>query len=133
MNATSKVNATCYRFEPGCGYNDEQEMVNAALEVVTRSGHFENLSEKEASASWISWDHEGAVNVNRTEGGAEGEGMGFSRAIVPGPDPHVRGCDSYSGSYPGFCFGCVVVVVEVDLHFFFGNSRGRNLAYGHRL
>lgn len=27
-NGTSTVNATCYRYGPGCGYDDGQEVVN---------------------------------------------------------------------------------------------------------
>jgi hypothetical protein len=57
-SATSKetltVNATCYRYEPGCGRDDGRERVNDALEVVTRNRHFVNPSEGEGSASWTS-------------------------------------------------------------------------------
>ena len=126
---TLKENATCYHYELGCGHNDGREMVNDVLEVVTRSDHFENLPGRGVSASWISLDHEGAANVNQTDDGVEGAGKEFSRAIVPGPDPYVWDCDSCSCSYPGFCFGCVACVSEVDLHFVFDSSRGRNFAY----
>lgn len=126
------MNVTCYHCEPGCGCNDEQAMVNGALEVVTRSGRFENLSGRGVSTSWMSWDHEGEVNVSQIEDDTEGVGMGFLRAIAPGPDLHVWDSDSDSCSYLGFYFGCVVDVSEVDLHSVFDNSRGRNLAYDHR-
>jgi len=48
------VNATCYRYEPGYGYNDGQERVNDALEVVTRTRRFVNPSEGEGNVSWTS-------------------------------------------------------------------------------
>jgi hypothetical protein len=31
------ANTTWYRYEPGCGHDEEQERVNGALEVVTRN------------------------------------------------------------------------------------------------
>jgi hypothetical protein len=36
-SVTTIANATWYRYEPGCGHDDEQERVNSALEVVTRN------------------------------------------------------------------------------------------------
>ena len=48
------MNAICYRYGPGCGYNDGQEGVSDVSGVVTRNRHFVNPSEGEGSVFWIS-------------------------------------------------------------------------------
>lgn len=126
------VNATYCPCGQGCGYNDGRERVNDAWEVVTQSCRSENPFGWEGIVSWISWNCEAEVNVNRTDGDAEGAGMGSLRATVLDCGPHALDWDSYSCSYPGFCFGCVVGVLGVGLRSVFDSSRGRNLPYDHR-
>lgn len=68
--------------------------MNDASEVATWNRRFVNLSEGEESASWISWDHEVAVNVNQIDDVALGVGTDFSRVTVLDPGPRAWSCDS---------------------------------------
>jgi len=72
--------------------------------------------------------------VNHTDDDTEEMEIGFSRVIVVGSDPHAWDWDSYSCSYPGFCFDCVVGVSGEGLRFAFGSSHGRvrDLSHDHR-
>jgi len=88
--ATSKkpltVNATCYRYELGCGCSGGQEVVNGALEAATGNRRFVNPSGEEGSASWTSEDHGVVASVNQADD-ASGVEMGFSRVIALDPGP----------------------------------------------
>ena len=85
------MTGTCYRDEPGCGYNDGQEIVNGASVAATRSCRFANPFEGEGTASWTSEDHGVAGNVNQIDDAASGVGMDFARVIVHDSDPQAGG------------------------------------------
>lgn len=97
--ASLTVSVTCYRCEPGCGYNDGQEKVYDVLEAGTRIPRFVNPSEGVGSASWTAWDHEVAVNVNQIDDAALGVEMDFLKATVCDPGHQVWDWDSCSCSY----------------------------------
>ena len=79
------ANVTCYRYEPGCGYNGGQGKVNDALEVGIKNRHFANPFEGEESASWIAWDREVVANVSQIDDAALEVEMDFSTVTVRDP------------------------------------------------